>query len=134
MLDWCLQNSLPWKKRQDDWNIITYEQLVIQPEPVVSHLTKTLQLNNPENIRRQLASMSRTTKKSTKENRRTLEKLKSQGDRSLIIKKWKKKIAPAEEERLMETLSVFNMDLYKSGEILPNRAAWVGNAYDNVQV
>lgn len=134
MLDWCLQNSLPWKNSRDDWNIVTYEQLVIQPDPVVKRLTDTLQLENPEIIRRHLASSSRTTKKSTKENQRTLEKLKSQDDRSLIIKKWKKKISDDEEKHLMEILSVFGIDLYKSGEILPNRAAWVGDGYDSVRV
>ena len=134
MLDWCLQNSLPLKRSADKMNIVTYEQLVIQPEPVVSYLAEALQLDDPDTIMHQLSSSSRSTKKSTKENQQTLKKLQSHDDRSLIIKKWKNKISDSGEEHLMEALAHFEIDVYQTGKILPKKEVWIGDGYEEVDL
>jgi hypothetical protein len=32
VLSWCLQNMVPLRDASDDWAIIAYEQLVLDPE------------------------------------------------------------------------------------------------------
>lgn len=44
VLEWCLRNSVMLQSRTDGWVVLTYEQLVVDPKPAISHITNRLKL------------------------------------------------------------------------------------------
>ena len=48
VLDWCFQNVPPLKKPAKTQLTITYEQLVLDPVPIINKLTEVLSLENKE--------------------------------------------------------------------------------------
>ena len=126
MLSWCLQNAVPLQQAQPDWTILTYEQLTLNPEPVVDLLCEVLDLEDPARVKANLAKPSGSTHKSDAETQKALKSGAAQADKRFLIEKWRKKVDPAEEARLMEILEVFDIDAYQAGSFLPHQRYWVG--------
>jgi len=125
VLSWCLQNAVPLREATEDWAIVSYEQLVLDPDPVIRELTDKLALPDPERMRRRLDVPSVNVKfKSTEETRRLL----SEGDadkRPSLVEKWRKKVDGREEARVMKILDIFGLDVYRSGDALPDERIWI---------
>jgi hypothetical protein len=122
VLDWCLQNVVPLRDATDDWAIVSYEQLVLQPQQVIEHLSHKLDLPKPERMMRRLSTPSGVKAKSNQETRQLLE----QGDSNkwpLLVRKWRKDVDDAQERKAMEILKPFGLDVYQYGDILPT--IWV---------
>ncbi len=120
VLSWCFQNSLPLRVQSDSVTVITYEQLVLEPEKVVRYLNRRIGFGDVERILRQVVIPSGTVKSSTPETRSAIES----GDREYMISKWKKKINEQEERELMKILDLFDLDIYQSGTLVsPTR--WI---------
>ena len=121
MLDWCIQNSVTLKQANEDWSIITYEQLVLDPEPIIKHLTEKLNLPYPDLIRKQLKIASNSTHQSDKTTQGVLENRESENSKNWLVNKWKDKISTEDEKEVMSMLKVFDIDIYESGSPLPNK-------------
>jgi sulfotransferase family protein len=125
MLDWCIQNSVILNQINDDWSLITYEQLVLDPEPVIKNLTANLNLPYPKLIRKQLKIASNSTHQSDKTTQGVLENRESEQSKNWLVNKWKDKISTEDEEAIMSMLNIFNIDVYKKGDALPDKKYWI---------
>lgn len=124
ILSWCLQNSVPLNDATDDWVIVTYEQMILDPLPVIEHLAHRLSLPMPQRMRDQLTVASGVKEKSDTETQRVL----NSGDaasRPWLVEKWRSRIDEATERRVMGILERFGMDAYRSGDTLPARRWWI---------
>jgi len=74
VLAWCLQNAVPLRDATDDWAVVTYEQLVLDPSPIVGFLAERLQLPRPDRMMKRLTVPSGVKGKSDKETQDVLEK------------------------------------------------------------
>lgn len=122
VLDWCLQNAVPLNKHRDHMHIVTYEQMVVEPDPVVDLLVRELELDSREIMMRQLVKPSGSTSKSTPE---TVSALQDQDNRSRLVEKWKPKVSTEEEKRLMDIVELFGIDAYRFGDCFPARHYWI---------
>ncbi|MBD3246208.1 MAG: hypothetical protein GF333_04285 [Candidatus Omnitrophica bacterium] len=123
VLSWCLQNMVPLHTVQPDWSVVSYEQLVLDPEPVIARLIRELELKEPEKLRQRLKVPSSTVNLSDQDTR---EKLACAGDHAqFLVQKWRKKISPERENKLMDILKVFDIDLYRAGDFLPSKNIWI---------
>jgi len=127
VLDWALQNAVSLNYMAQDATIISYEQLVVDPDPIVKTLCSRLNLSDPDAIKDRLTNPSYSSKWSDEETNSILNKMKSSGSSSdastqdwLIFDKWKNRLGQGEEELLMEILDVFELDTYQVGSPHPH--------------
>ena len=125
VLSWCFQNYVPLKMIEEDWAVISYEQLVLDPVPVVNYLCKKLNLQKPERIFKRLNIPSESTHLSDSKTQSILKSHDDENRKKYLIEKWRKKIAPEKEDKLMEILKIFNIDAYSSGSSLPDEKYWI---------
>jgi Sulfotransferase domain len=124
VLSWCLQNAVPLRAAMDDWAIVTYEQMVLDPDPVIESMADALALPLSSRIRDQLEVASGVKEKSDTATRRVLEGGES-SKRPWLVEKWRARVEPAEERRVMRILELFGLDAYRSGEVLPADRFWM---------
>lgn len=125
VLSWCLQNAVPLRQRSDDWAVVTYEQLVVDPEPVIDELAEKLALPEPERIASALTVPSVNVRiKSTEETRRLLYEG-TPDRRPDLIGKWQERVDGPETSRAMRALEVFGIDVYTAGDVYPAAWAWL---------
>lgn len=128
VLDWCLQNLLPLRHARPDWVVLSYEQLVLEPERAVPYLAERLALPDHARMTAHLGQASGVLRKSDPETQQLL----TQGhERSKLVSKWRNKVSEAEEERLMAILERFGIDAYRAGSLLPAPHLWLGEARDS---
>lgn len=128
VLDWCLQNAVPLKQAEPDWIVVTYEQLLLEPEFVIRRFASELDLPDLDAMRQRLNVPSLTVRKSDQETARVVREPDSRERTQFLLEKWRSKVNPAEEARLMEILRVFDIDAYAAGALLPTgRFALAGN-------
>ncbi len=121
-LHWCFEVAVPLKQMTDDWAVISYEQLVVDPAPVLRELARKLELPALHLMEEQLHVASNSTYKS---DEKTQQMLSGAYERDYLIKKWQDKVTPEEERRVMEILACFELDTYSAGDALPNRRLWI---------
>lgn len=124
ILSWCFQNAIPLRDADDDWSIITYEQMVIDPIPAIHYLAEKLELPKPERMIKRLHIPSAVVNQSDNKTRETL-KDKNVDNRYYLVNKWKKTVSDSEEKSCMEILNHFNLDIYRSGDVLPADRFWI---------
>jgi Sulfotransferase family len=123
VLAWCLQNAVPLREVSQDWAVISYEQLVLDPHPVIEHLALKLSLPKPERMMNRLAIPSSSNEKSDRETQQVLERETER--RSWLIEKWRQKVDQVEERGAMDVLKRFNLDAYEFGHGLPADWLWI---------
>lgn len=122
VLDWCLQTSVPLSRIEPDWTIVTYEQLVIDPLPVLERLAERLELPHPERMARRLTKASGSTYQSDQATRDRLSAEGDVADRSWLVDKWRAKVDEDALSRAMAALPVFGLaGLYRPDSPLPDR-------------
>lgn len=123
VLSWCMQTAVPLLRHASSATVITYEQLVDQPEPVIRRLAKELKLPDPARLVKKLPNPSQTTVKSDAQKRALISQLKGENDtrriRQEILSSWRKKISRRDEVRAMEIVRIFGIDAYVEGQDLP---------------
>jgi hypothetical protein len=120
VLDWCLQNAIPLRHARPEWIVLTYEQLVVEPEVVISYLAKSLGLQRPELMRQRLLKASRSTGKSSVESQALLaDPAQSRAHRQRLVERWREKITFEEESAAMRILKTFGIDVYELGRSMP---------------
>ncbi len=121
VLDWCLQTAIPLTKAENDWTIVTYEQLVVDPLPVLRELASRLELPRLERMERRLTVASSSMRQSEQATRERV----GDADRTWLIDRWRSKIGEGDASRAMEPLPAFGLgELYQSETPLPGRF-WV---------
>jgi hypothetical protein len=126
VLDWCFQNALPLRDRQSDWAVLTYEQLVLQPQPAIDYLAEKLLLPDRARMIKLLDEASGVKRKSDAETKKLLTESASESKRQRLVSKWKSRVSDQEEAEAMAILEVFGIDAYAAGSFLPTQALWLG--------
>jgi len=128
VLSWCFQNFVPLNNESNEWIIITYEQMILDPVTIVNHLTDKLDISFPDRVMRKLKIPSSSTIKCDTETQEFLKNPEIQ-DRKWLVEKWRKYVNPIEESRIMEMLNnIFDMDIYEAGDLLPNKKYWLNKS------
>jgi len=125
VLDWCLQNAVALRDATPDWTIISYEQLVLEPKPVMDRLAARLELPAPERMARRLRVPSASTYKSDERTRAALAGSATREDNRWLVEKWREKVTEEEARRAMEIVDLFNISVYKAGTTLPADSLWI---------
>jgi sulfotransferase family protein len=126
VLMWAMHNAVPLREATGDWTIVSYEQLVLDPEPVIRELAMKLDLPEPNRMRERLGVPSVNVQfKSTDETRRVL-KAGGADKRPFLVEKWRKKVGRDDEARMMAILAMFGIELYRDDDVLPGPRAWIG--------
>ncbi len=107
-LSWCIQTKLALNNANDDWTILTYEQLVLNPDPIVDYLAKKYNLSSKERIVLRLRKPSAVTVQSDPGTKEDI--LNSEGIE--LINKWRTQISPDTESQIYEILEVFGLNIY----------------------
>ncbi len=120
VLDWCLQNAIPLRQARPEWIVLSYEQLVVEPEVVIPYLAKALNLRKPDLMTQRLLQASRSTGKSSAESQALLaDTEQGRAQRRSLVKRWREKISPEREAAAMQILETFGIDMYESGRSMP---------------
>lgn len=127
VLCWCLQTAVPMRMAMPDWAVVSYEQLVIDPNPVIEQIAARLELPAPDTMLTQLSVPSNSTFKSDGATQQALDRGASE-QRSWLIEKWRGRISHDEENRLMDMLQRFDLHSYRAGEVLPTDHVWIRSA------
>ena len=123
---WCVHNSVPLRSIEDDWAVVTYEQAVVQPKPLIDHLCQKLELPDPNRIYKQLSVPSRSVVLSDGETRQMLKQGEVAQDRKILIQKWVKRVGDQELSSVQDILDTFDIDAYRADKILPGDRYWIG--------
>ena len=115
ILHWCFENAVPLRAARADWTIVTYEQLVVEPAPVLASLAARLHLPDVGRMLRHLDTGSGTLSKSTDETR----SLVAAGERMQLISKWRWRAGKEDERVAFEILEAFGIDAYARGRDMP---------------
>lgn len=125
VLSWCLQNSVPLREAREDWAVVTYEQLVVDPQPVIDELAVKLELPAPQRMRDALTVPSVNVKiKSTEETQHLLYDTGIER-RPDLVDKWRRTVDESHEARAMEILGAFDLDVYTRGDVFPAERLWL---------
>ncbi len=122
MLAWCIQNKFALLQRKSDWVVVTYEQLTVDPGPVIHKLVEKLNLPSPERIFRQLDIPSAVSVQSQSDFH-DLMRLKG-NERDGLINRWMEKVKPDDAKSLMEICIKFGFDIYNYEGSMPS-AKWL---------
>ena len=122
VLSWCFEMAVPLRQITDDWVVTSYEQLVLEPAPVLKELARKLELPDTDLMNKQLHVASNSTYKSDETTRQMLGNTKA---RDHLVKKWRKKTTPEETRRAMAILEVFELDTYTADGELPHKRYWI---------
>lgn len=120
VLDWCFQNAVPLQQMHPGWLVISYEQMVVDPETVLRHMISRYQFEKPELMYARLDKASNSTAKSNAESQQVLldaDKMKE--NKQWLVEKWLKKVSPGQVDRTFEILDVFEIDFYEKGSVMP---------------
>jgi hypothetical protein len=120
ILDWCLQNAVPLRHATSTSLLVTYEQLVLQPEVVIHRLASQFNLPHEEAMLRHVYRASRSTGKSNARSQNVLrDENQIRRQREWLVDKWRERSSPAQLDRAFETLHIFGMDVYSRDRSLP---------------
>lgn len=119
ILDWILQNKILLNETTTDKLIISYEQLVVDPNHTLNQLSAFCGALDVEKMKKRIEVPSHTTIYS---NDRTKQFFKSSGVReSFFIDKWKDKVSNEMIDDTQKLLDLFKMDIYCSKESMINK-------------
>jgi hypothetical protein len=120
VLDWTLQNAVPLRHRRPEWLVLSYEQLVLEPQVVLSVLTDRFGFPAPGRMQQRLWKASGSTGKSAPASRAVLEEpQRAERARGWLVGKWRDVVTPAQEAAAFDLLDAFGVHFYERGRLLP---------------
>ena len=126
VLDWCFQNAVPLRAAQPEWIVMSYEEMVLSPEPILDRMAKELCLELPERLRAGLDLPSETVRKSDRATAVTLAGPRRAEQSWWLVEKWRQQVSEDDEREVMQILDHFGIDCYRFGEVLPRPPLWTG--------
>jgi hypothetical protein len=128
VLDWTLKMLLPVRaiesSRHPDWPVITYEHTVVRPDRVLEYLARELDFPEIEAMRSQIRQPSRTVTAGTADKVHNVD---------YVVKRWRKKVPPAEEQELMRIPAAFGIEVYRPGRLLAADRYLPGDSTDELE-
>lgn len=125
IVDWCFQNKVPLQQQTEDWAMITYEQMVVDPQPVVNCLAQKLGLPCPSRMMERLTIPSAVTAQSNEQTQAFMKDTAGRQGRDWLIDKWKTQVTSAQMGKAAEALSIFEIDVYRVDSSLPVDKFWI---------
>jgi len=117
-VSWCMQNAAALAEEKSLWTIVTYEQLVVDPEPVILVLDKNLELAKPEQMLAHLGTPSKVTVQSDLETKQHFQ-IQNESNRQWLIEKWKKRVSYEQIQFVQEMLDLFKISVYRADTTFP---------------
>ena len=115
--EWALDHVVPLRmykgENHNDMFLISYEQLVVNPELVIGRMAKELQLDRPDLILKELRVPSASTRSDKMAEQKNF-------DPNNKIKAWRKKTTPEMEGDIFDIIEFFGIDLYARGRDVLN--------------
>ncbi len=124
VLDWCFQNALPLRQATPDWALLSYEQLMLEPEVSVNYLSDKLELTDTDTIFDRLGNPADRTKLGAEVRLQASTRL---------TESWRDQVSALQEQQAMEILGLFDISAYRLGDTLPAEALWLRDGYDPAQ-
>ncbi len=115
ILEWCLENMVPLRSiqgRSKDWIVLTYEELVMNPEKVIDILCEKLDLEDKNKIKKKIFQPSMSVDKLTHQH------IESKNN-EYLLKRWKDRVSEREERQVFKILKRFGIDAYNYGDFMP---------------
>ena len=125
ILDWCIQNKVIMQQIKKNWIVVTYEQLVLDPLPIIDKLMIDLLLENKDRMIKILSMPSKTVYRKDRKIKHQIMKNKIYSNKISLLEKWKGEINDDKEKELMNILNHFEIDCYKYGDVFPAKKYWV---------
>lgn len=121
VLDWCFQNKALFELfKAGKILMITYEELTVRPEKVLKLITERYHLRYDQDMQSRISKPSGSSGQSHQESKLLLDQVQfGDTDRLDLIRKWSGKITSQQENRAMEILVTFGIDLYETGNFMP---------------
>ena len=127
VLDWCLKNAVPLRHAERHWTVLSYEQMVLQPDTVVSYLASRYSLPRPERMSQRVFTASRSTGLSNVASQDVLRDDEGiRQKRTWLTDKWRDRLSPGQERSAFETLEAFGIRFYVPERTLPPQEFLVG--------
>ena len=122
VLSWCLQNSIPLRKIDDRFLLVTYEQLALEPEKPIKRICELMKCDNMWKISNRIHKPSWSVKgHSDNTTESYFNRNHTKNVNKYLIEKWKRKVSREKEKQLFEILEKFNIDIYEFGSVIPNQ-------------
>jgi len=116
---WCLENIVPLQyvtgRSEANVFVLTYEELVMNPETVLDKLAAKLRLESLDRMMEQVNTPSAVTDTTTRETKDGIR----EGDRGYLVRKWKQRISEEQENHLFSILNAFDVNVYHPDRFLP---------------
>lgn len=126
VLDWCMQYAVPLQHFREHFLLLTYEQLVMRPEPALRALADHLDLDDVDAMRAHIGRPSGSVSKSGPETVNFLQSGTSpDNDKRWLVEKWRPRISAEQERSLMRLVEDFGIDVYRSGDAAPAERYWL---------
>lgn len=128
VLDWCFQNALPLRQTTPDWALLSYEQLVLEPEVSVAYLADKLELTDTKTIFERLGDPVTGVKPGAGKRREGTARRRSQQ-----LDSWRNRVSASQEQQAMAILELFDISAYRLGDPLPAESLWLKDGHDPAQ-
>jgi len=113
VLDWALKMLVPVRALESglhpDWQVVTYEQMVLEPIPVLQQVAAKFDFPHLEPM---LAQVRRPSRSVTPETADRVD------DAGYLLDRWRERITSAEESQLLDIPRAFGLDVYEAGRRL----------------
>jgi hypothetical protein len=122
VMNWGLENLVPLRRMalRPSWQLVSYEQMTLEPIRTVQRLAEDLGLDDIERMLRRARRPSRSTRRaSTPAKRARIRKTERRNVRTALVRGWRESVSPAEERRALAVLDVLDVPVYVPGEDRP---------------
>lgn len=116
VLQWSLENLPPLNFFDNNkWLIISYEELVLEPEKSLKKLYRNLNLSDYDKLFKHINKPSRTTQDVNTKNNIIDE------EKRYLVEKWEESITKEQIRSAFEILDNFNIDIYTNSDYTMNK-------------
>lgn len=121
VISWCCQQAAALRCVNDPRvSVITYEQMVLEPERVIAYLSERIPFEHPEWMLARIDVPSKSIVQSRGNVRQQIQ----DSDVDAVVGRWRKSVSRQEEAELMGLLDPFQIDAYGDGRMVSDKH-WV---------
>ncbi len=114
ILSWCFENFIPLRHAdQKDWLVLTYEELLLNPEKLCQTISASLDLSRIDLMLHALNTPAANIKMSKQDTLAILDEQDERIRRRNLVTKWQSKVSEADERNCFNILSLFGLDTYQ---------------------
>lgn len=130
-ISWCLENLYPLKFAKSNFLLLTYEELIINTNPIINLLADKFEIKNVSKMFNVISNPSNSSHRSTTE---TISQIK-ESNKVGLIGKWNSAIDENMRQKLQNTLHVFEIDEYNMNSLSPNeRLLLINSSKEKMEV